>query len=87
MAIAENTQYAGQLPGITKNSDITIAVAAIAILIFMVIPLPAMLLDLLISFNITFALIILLASMYTLRPLELSGPSQRNAGPDGNPPV
>jgi flagellar biosynthesis protein FlhA len=72
MAIAENTQYAGQLPGITKNSDITIAVAAIAILIFMVIPLPAMLLDLLISFNITFALIILLASMYTLRPLELS---------------
>ncbi|UCD80970.1 MAG: flagellar biosynthesis protein FlhA, partial [Desulfobacterales bacterium] len=31
-----------------------------------------MLLDLLISFNITFALIILLASMYTLRPLELS---------------
>ena len=72
MAIAENTQYAGQLPGITKNSDITIAVAAIAILIFMVIPLPAMLLDLLISFNITFALVILLASMYTLRPLELS---------------
>jgi len=72
MAIAENTQYAGQLPGITKNSDITIAVAVIAILIFMVIPLPAMLLDLLISFNITFALIILLASMYTLRPLELS---------------
>jgi len=72
MAIAENTQYAGQLPGITKHSDITIAVAVIAILVFMVIPLPAMLLDLLISFNITFALIILLASMYTLRPLELS---------------
>ena len=43
-----------------------------AILIFMVIPLPPMFLDLLISFNITFALVILLASMYTLRPLELS---------------
>ena len=72
MAIAEHTQYAGQLPGITKNSDITIAVAVVAILVFMVIPLPPMLLDLLISFNITFALIILLASMYTIRPLELS---------------
>ena len=72
MAIAEQTQFAGELPGITKNSDITIAVAVVAILVFMVIPLPAFLLDLLISFNITFALIILMASMYTLRPLELS---------------
>jgi len=72
MATAVHTQHAGQLPGITKNSDITIAVAVVAILVFMVIPLPPMLLDLLISFNITFALIILLASMYTIRPLELS---------------
>jgi len=72
MAVAENTQIAGQFPDITKNSDLSIAVAVVAILVFMVIPLPPMLLDLLISFNITFALIILLASMYTLRPLELS---------------
>jgi flagellar biosynthesis protein FlhA len=72
MSLAENTHTAGQLPGITKNSDITMAVAVVAILVFMVIPLPPMFLDLLISFNITFALIILLASMYTLRPLELS---------------
>jgi len=72
MAVAENTQITGQFPDITKNSDLSIAVAVVAILVFMVIPLPPMLLDLLISFNITFALIILLASMYTLRPLELS---------------
>jgi len=72
MAVAEHTQYVGQLPAFTKHSDITIAVAVVAILAFMVIPLPPMLLDLLIAFNITFALVILLASMYTLRPLELS---------------
>ena len=72
MAQAENTHTAGQLPTITRNGDITMAVAVVAILIFMVIPLPPMFLDLLISFNITFALVILLASMYTLRPLELS---------------
>ena len=72
MALAENTHTVGQLPGITKSSDITMAVAVVAILVFMIIPLPPMFLDLLISFNITFALIILLASMYTLRPLELS---------------
>ncbi len=72
MAIAGQTQIAGLLPGLTKNSDLTIAAAVVGILVFMVIPLPPALLDLLISFNITFALIILLASMYTLRPLELS---------------
>jgi len=72
MTAAEQVQYSGKLPMIAKNSDLFMAVAVVAILVFMVIPLPPMLLDLLISFNITFALIILLASMYTLRPLELS---------------
>lgn len=72
MTAAQQVQYGGKLPAITKNSDLFMALAVVGILVFMVIPLPAMLLDLLISFNITFALVILLASMYTLRPLELS---------------
>ena len=72
MSAADHVQNIGNIPTINKNSDLFIAVAVVAILVFMVIPLPPMLLDLLISFNITFALIILLASMYTLRPLELS---------------
>jgi flagellar biosynthesis protein FlhA len=72
MTAAEQTRYRPKIPGITKNSDLSMAVAVVGILVFMVIPLPSMLLDLLIAFNITFALIILLASMYTLRPLELS---------------
>ena len=72
MAIAEQTQNLSLIPGVSKNSDMVTAVAVVAILIFMVIPLPATVLDLLISFNITFALVILLASMYTVSPLELS---------------
>ena len=72
MTVAEQTRYNPRITGITKNSDISLAVAVVGILVFMVIPLPSMLLDLLISLNITLALIILLASMYTLRPLELS---------------
>jgi flagellar biosynthesis protein FlhA len=72
MALAEQTGGIGQIPLISKNSDITMAVAVVAILIFMVIPLPPTLLDLLLSFNITFALIILLSSMYILKPLEFS---------------
>ncbi len=72
MSVAEQTQNGAKLPAIAKNSDISLAVAVVGVLVFMIIPLPTMLLDLLFSFNITFALIILLASMYTLRPLELS---------------
>jgi flagellar biosynthesis protein FlhA len=48
------------------------AVAVVGILVFMVIPLPTIVLDLLLSFNITVALVILLASMYITQPLELS---------------
>ena len=48
------------------------ALAVVSILVFMVMPLPTFLLDLLLSFNITLSLIILLASMYVQRPLELS---------------
>jgi flagellar biosynthesis protein FlhA len=72
MTTADQATYGGKLPAVTKNSDLFLAVAVVGILVFMVIPLPPMLLDLLIAFNITFALVILLASMYTLRPLELS---------------
>ncbi|MGD2184588.1 MAG: flagellar biosynthesis protein FlhA [Desulfobacterales bacterium] len=48
------------------------AVGVVGIVVFMVMPLPTWLLDLLLSFNITVSLIILLASMYVQRPLELS---------------
>jgi flagellar biosynthesis protein FlhA len=71
-ALAHQTQITGQLPYIAKNSDVIMALAVVGILVFMVMPLPTFLLDLLISFNITLSLIILLASMYVQRPLELS---------------
>ena len=70
--MANQTQFADRLPFIAKNSDVFMAVAVVGILVFMVIPLPPMLLDLLLSFNITFSLVIILASMYVQRPLELS---------------
>ena len=71
-ALANQTHITGQLPYIAKNSDVIMAIAVVGILVFMVMPLPTLLLDLLLSFNITVSLIILLASMYVQRPLELS---------------
>ena len=70
--MANQTQLAGQIPFVAKNSDLFMAVAVVGILVFMVMPLPTLLLDLLLSFSITFSLIILLASMYVQQPLELS---------------
>jgi flagellar biosynthesis protein FlhA len=72
MALADQTSYSDQIPLITKNSDIYMALAVVGILVFMIIPLPAMLLDILLTFNITSSLIILLVGMYILRPLEFS---------------
>ena len=70
--MADHTQITGHIPALRKNSDLLMAVAVVGILIFMVMPLPTFLLDLLLSFSITFSLIILLASMYVQRPLDLS---------------
>jgi flagellar biosynthesis protein FlhA len=72
MAVAQTSSISGLLPGLSKNSDISLAVAVVGILVFMVIPLPTMVLDLLLAFSITFSLIILLVAMYVQRPLELS---------------
>jgi len=61
-----------ELPFIEKNSEILVALGVVGIVVLMVLPLPPMLLDLLLTFNITFAIIILLVSMYILNPLDLS---------------
>lgn len=71
MEIANQNSITGQFLG-KNTADIVVAVLVVGILLIMVIPLPTQLLDLLLSFNITFSLIILLVGMYIQRPLELS---------------
>jgi len=53
-------------------ADIGMIVAIVGILMAMIIPLPAFLLDFLLALNITLAIIILITTMYTERPLEFS---------------
>jgi flagellar biosynthesis protein FlhA len=72
MEIAESKLNLNRFAFITDNTDVFMGLAAMAILMVMVIPIPAMLLDLFLSFNITFSIIILLVGMYILRPLDLS---------------
>ena len=72
MEVASQSRLAEQIPIISKNADVLIAFVVVSILAFMVIPLPPVLLDLLLSFNITFSLTILLVGMYIIKSLEIS---------------
>ncbi len=55
-----------------KSSSSMMAMAVIAILMVMIIPIPTFLLDIFLSFSITFSIIILLMAMYVLKPLQFS---------------
>jgi flagellar biosynthesis protein FlhA len=54
------------------NSDVLLAVSVIFVLALLIIPIPAMLLDVLLAANITIAILVLMVSMYLTNPLELS---------------
>ncbi len=55
-----------------KLSGIGTPLLLIMVLAMMILPLPALMLDILFTFNITLALIVLMATVYILRPLEFS---------------
>ncbi len=55
-----------------KNTDLLIAVALIAVLAVMIIPLPAFMLDLALTISLTLSLLILLVGIYTDRALDFS---------------
>jgi len=70
--IAGNQEFSpGGAHLLARNSEGIMSLLVVSILILMVLPLPTPLLDLLITFNITFALIVLLVVIYILKPLDL----------------
>src|SRR5262252_1058163 len=54
------------------NTDVCIAVGIIGILLVMILPLPAPVLDLLLAMNLALSLVALLVALYTLEPLEFA---------------
>ena len=67
------TDFALKL-GVTRDSLVGLAGPVLIVLILgmMVLPLPPLLLDLLFTFNIALAMIVLLAAMYTEKPLDFA---------------
>jgi flagellar biosynthesis protein FlhA len=63
------------LAGVLKTlnwAELTVPLAVLAIVMAMVAPMPSLLLDLLISTNITFSVIVLLVSMYIVKPVDFN---------------
>ncbi|MBZ5735199.1 flagellar biosynthesis protein FlhA [Nocardioides sp. TRM66260-LWL] len=55
-----------------RLTQLGVPVGIVFIVVMLVIPLPAMVLDLLIAFNITMALLVLLTAMFVTRPLDFA---------------
>ncbi|MBF0230000.1 MAG: flagellar biosynthesis protein FlhA [Desulfamplus sp.] len=55
-----------------ESSDIAMVVAVVGILMAMILPLPAILLDFLLALNITMSVIVLITTMYTKEPLDFA---------------
>ena len=60
------------LDRLLRQSDVILAVGIVLILGLMIIPMPSMLLDLLLSFSITLSVVVILVSSYINKPLEFS---------------
>lgn len=54
------------------NSDILFALAVVGIIIMFIIPLPAFVMDIMLATNITFAMVVILVTIYNTEPLNLS---------------
>ena len=62
----------GALASLLKNNDILMAIGIVIIVAMMIIPLPPMLLDILLTLNISLSVIILLVCLFIKEPLEYS---------------
>lgn len=59
-------------PTVLRSSEILLACGVMGILMVMVFPLPRPLLDLLLAFNITLSVLIMMVSLYIVKPLDFS---------------
>jgi len=53
-----------------SDGDAIMGIAIVAILAVMLLPLPGSMLDIFLAINISFAIVILLTAIYTLKPLD-----------------
>ncbi|MFQ5335729.1 MAG: FHIPEP family type III secretion protein, partial [Flavobacteriales bacterium] len=57
---------------VTRHTDIFLSAGVLCIVFIMLLPMPPVIMDLLLVLNITFGLLILLMSLYVLKPMDFS---------------
>jgi len=70
--MVKKNKFQSSLDMLSGKSDLLVAIGVIGIIGVMIIPLPPVVLDMLLSFDIALSVVILLSSMYTLDPLDFS---------------
>ena len=55
-----------------RHSHLAVPLAAVVILLVLLVPLPPIILDVLISFNLMLSVVVLLSSMYILQPVKFT---------------
>lgn len=65
-------QFIKKFDKITKNTDLLMAFGLIAVIIFMIIPLPPFLLDISLAMSLAISLLILLSALYATKALDFS---------------
>ncbi len=64
--------FLDKLKGLTRNSDLAVGLMLVVVLAVMIIPINPVILDLFIAISLSIAMIILLLSIYSKRPLDFS---------------
>ncbi len=59
-------------PTALRNGELVLAIGVMGILLVMIFPLPRPILDILLAFNITLSVLIMIVSLYILQPLDFS---------------
>ncbi len=69
--MAENVQSLTAPRGL-RGSDLGVPAAVMAVILFMLFPLPSFALDLMLGMNLAFAVLVLLVTLYITEPLQFS---------------
>lgn len=70
--VDSNNSKIGIFDRVLKQGDISIAILMVAIICIMMVPVPTFIMDVLLTINITVALLVLMVSLYAEKPLEFS---------------
>ena len=72
MAVAPPAAPPTGFSRLMRQSDIVLAIAVVSVVAMLILPLPTLLLDVLITMDISTSVLILMLTLYTVQPLELS---------------